>query len=263
MSLVRSVVANWTVLRHLTIREIRGRYRHSLLGGLWAFFNPLGMLALYTLAFGYFLGLRWEGMTNTWDFGVALFGGLCVYNFTVECLTRSSSLMQQHSGFVRKMVFPLELLPVSIFAAAVFHALIAVGLWTAAVVCLHGLSLQVGLTIILCWVPVLFFGLGLTFATAVIGTFFRDFEQLIVFIAQALLFLSPIFYPLAKLGVAGPILIWVNPIAFTVDALRSVTTDQIGPSILMVSAHLAGTIVFSTLAFAIFQKSRDWFADSE
>jgi lipopolysaccharide transport system permease protein len=108
----------------LTWREVTGRYRSSLLGFGWSFITPLVTLSAYTFVFGLVFKARWPQSTSggLTEFGLALFAGLVAFTFFAECLTRAPGIITASPNYVKKVVFPLEVLPVSVVGSALFHA---------------------------------------------------------------------------------------------------------------------------------------------
>ena len=118
-----SVFTHWNLIRQLTQREIASRYRGSLLGVLWAFLHPLVMLTVYTLVFRGAFGMRWgRDGESALDFGLLLFSGLIVHALFAESVQRAPSLIVNHSNYVKKVVFPLEILAWTSLGTALFHA---------------------------------------------------------------------------------------------------------------------------------------------
>ena len=114
----------------LTKREVIGRYKGSALGLLWSFFNPLFMLIVYTFVFSQVFKSRWPGGSDSKiEFALLLFSGLMVFNLFSECLGRAPGLILANPNYVKKVVFPLEILPFVSLGSALFHLLISLGVW--------------------------------------------------------------------------------------------------------------------------------------
>ena len=111
-------------------REVLGRYRGSVMGILWSFFNPLFMLAVYTFVFSVVFQARWGGGTGSkTEFALVLFAGLMMFTLFAECTNRAPSLILSNVNYVKKVVFPLEILPAVALLSAMFHMLISLGVW--------------------------------------------------------------------------------------------------------------------------------------
>jgi len=247
----------------LARREILARYKGSLLGVAWSFLTPLLTLLVFTFVFGEIFQARWGGAreTGTLDFATALFAGLMVYTFFAETLSRAPSLIVSNPNFVKKVVFPVEILPLITTLGAAFqlgtaYLLLLVMLqfsqWpmgpSAALVPLIALPLVV-LTQGLCWL------------LSSLGVFIRDIGQLVQPALTALLFLSPIFYPLSAVPPALQGLYRLNPITYTVETIRDALLHQSAPDWGIFAAFSALCVAVAWFGFAVFQWTRKGFAD--
>ena len=125
ISMLQSLNKNRSLIYQMSKREVIGRYKGSLFGLLWSFFNPVFMLAVYTFVFSVIFGARWgEGISKI-EFAGILFAGLIVYGVFSECITRAPTLILNNVNYVKKVVFPLEVLPWIVMVASLFHALIS------------------------------------------------------------------------------------------------------------------------------------------
>jgi lipopolysaccharide transport system permease protein len=210
------------LLAELVKREFSGRYRGSFGGLAWSFAQPLFLLAVYTLAFGVILKARWGFAGGTADYALMLFAGLIVFNAFSECLNRSPTLITEHPNFVKKVVFPLEILPWVMAITALFHAVIAIAVWFAGYAVLFGIPKPTALLfplILLCFFPLL---LGIGWLLSAIGIIVRDVSQLTGMISHALLFLTPIFYSIDAVPPLLQSVLLANPLTFVVEQLRLV-----------------------------------------
>ncbi|MDF0678376.1 MAG: ABC transporter permease [Nitrosomonas sp.] len=181
-------------------REILGRYRGSVLGLLWSFFNPIFMLAVYTFVFSVVFKARWSvGSESKTEFALVLFAGLIVFNLFAECINRAPALILANPNYVKKVVFPLETLTFVSLLSALYHALISLGVWLAAYVILFGVPHASALYLPFVVMPFALFILGLSWILASLGVYLRDVSQFIGVITSVLMFLSPIFYPISAL----------------------------------------------------------------
>ena len=185
----------WTRHRSLTLelsrRDILGRYRGASFGLLWSLISPFFMLIVYTLAFGYILKARWPGTSgNTADFAMLLFLGLLTHGFFAECLVRAPSLISANANLVKKIVFPLEVLPWTVVLSAMFHALTNILVFIALNLILRG---EVQWTLVL-WplvlAPLALVALGTVWLLSSLSVFLRDIAQITGVLATAMLFLD-------------------------------------------------------------------------
>ena len=247
-------------------REVIGRYRGSFLGILWTFVNPILMLAIYTFVFGVVFKIRLDPQsTDIYDdkfaFALLLFTGLILFNLFSECLSRSPGLVLANVNYVKKVIFPLEILPLVSLGSALFHAGISfLVLFTFMLVIDHPIHWTlIFLPIIL--LPLLLLILGLSWMLASIGVYVRDIGQFIGLILTMLLFLSPIFYPASALPESVRDYLFLNPLSFVIEQARAVTLYGQLPdwSGLVVYYMLASIVAWAGLIW--FMKTRKGFAD--
>lgn len=246
-------------------REVLGRYRGSFLGLLWSFVNPILMLAVYTFVFSIVFQVRVEQATTLYNdkfaFAVLLFAGLIVFNLFSECLSRAPGLILSNINYVKKIIFPLEILPWITLGAALFHAGIN---FLVLLVFLIGIDHPIHWTMIYLPVIVLPFILlimGLSWLLASIGVFVRDIGQFIGLVLTVLMFMSPIFYPASALPESVRDYLFLNPLTFIIEQVRGVTLYGRLPDWdgLMIYYGIAFLMAWGGLLW--FEKTRKGFAD--
>jgi len=211
------------LILQLARRDITGRYRGSVLGLAWSFLYPLVMLCAYMLVFGYVFPFRWPGGEWTMtDKALIIFSGMIVHQFYAECLYRAPTSISMTPNLVKKVVFPLEVLPLITVLSAAFHAVVSTLIMVVFYLVVHG-SLQPTVPlVILAFVPMLFFGVGISWLLGGAGVFLRDLAQVGGVIATILLFLSPVFYPVSALPAWAVPLFHLNPLTPSIEQIRSV-----------------------------------------
>lgn len=256
-----SLYASRSLLWSLVVRDIQSRYRGTMLGFLWAVIFPLMMLAVYAFVFGGVFKVRWGTSGGMEDFVLMLYCGLIVHSVFSETLTRSPSAILSNPSYVKKVVFPLELLPVSHLASAVFNAMISLGLLGMFLLIQHQSIPLTASYVPLVLAPLLMLAVGLAWLLASIGVFFRDVGQLIGVIMSMLLFLSPVFYPASSAPLMAQKLIYLSPLTYPIEELRAVLILGNQPDWLHWVAYFAVSVVVALGGLWIFQKSRPAFAD--
>lgn len=247
----------------LTRREIEARYRGSVLGVLWSFLSPLLMLVVFTFVFAIVIRARWGGAgeTSLVQFGLIIFAGLTTFNLFGEVAGRAPLLIVGQPNLVKKVVFPLEILPVVAVWAALFQAGIAMVILIVFQITIgtgfHWTMLAVPVLI----VPLAFFSLGIGWFLAAVGVYVRDVGQIVPPIITALLFLSPVFYPIAALPDWIRPAITFSPIAYSVETVREAVIFGRAPDVASFLFALAGGLAVAALGYAFFQKTRKGFAD--
>ena len=243
-------------------REVLGRYRGSFLGVLWSFFNPLFMLAVYTFVFSVVFQARWGGGSGSkTEFALVLFAGLLVFNLFAECINRAPGLILSNTNYVKKVVFPLEILPFVALLSALFHTLISLGVWLIAYTLFFGIPHLTVFYLPLVLLPFCLFLMGLSWALASLGVFLRDVSQFIGLLTTALMFLSPIFYPATALPEEFRPWLYYNPLTPVVEQARDVLYWGKPPNFSILGVYTLVSAIVGWLGFAWFQKTRKGFAD--
>ena len=222
---------NRTLLNQFVSRNLKLRHRGSYLGVAWSILNPLLLLCLYLLVFGYIFGGSFGVIPNETplDYGLGIFMGLSVFHFVSESAAASVHAITNNPSFVKKIVFPLPILPAAEVGTALIHMLVSIILVLLGALLTENRPtfLTLWLPIILC--PLVFLQLEVGWILAAIGVFVRDLSQMIQFVTMALLFSSAVFYPAAKIpGPAWEILKY-NPYLVTVELSRNTALWNIPP----------------------------------
>lgn len=257
---LQSAYANRSLLRALIIRDIEVRYRGTVLGFLWAVIYPLMMLSVYAFVFGGVFNARWGG-GGMRDFVLMLYCGLIVHAVFSETLTRSPSAILANPSYVKKVVFPLELLPLSHLVSAVFNSLIGLGLLCIFLLIQRQSIPLTALYVPLVFIPLLSFTAGLAWFLAALGVFFRDVGQMIGVVMSVLLFLSPVFYPASSAPALAQKFICLNPLTYPMEELRAVLILGNQPNWSHWLTYSGVSVVVAMAGLWVFQKTRPAFAD--
>ena len=258
-----SLWRNRSLITALVKREVVGRYRGSVMGIAWSFFNPLLMLVIYTFVFSVVFKARWGvgGEESKTDFAIILFVGMIVHGLFAECVNRAPALILSNVNYVKKVIFPLEILPWVAFGSALFHTTISIGVLLVAQLIL---SHQIPWTAIFfpfVLLPLVFIAMGFAWFLAAFGVFVRDVGQITGMFTTVLLFISPVFYPLSILPINYRSWLQLNPLAFIMEEGRKVLLFGQLPDIERWSLVMAVGILIAWAGFAWFQKTRKGFAD--
>ena len=256
------VIRHWDVVVLLTKREVVGRYRGSLLGLLWAISYPLMMLAVYAFVFSVVFQARWStgGESNT-EFVLLLFTGLIVYSLFAECINRAPNLILSRVNYVKKVVFPLEVLS-----------------WVSLGVALFQMSMSLSVLLLFCglsrsslhWSVILFpliitplalVVLGVSWFLASVGVFVRDVGHASGAVTSLMLFLTPVFYPVSALPETYRPLLYLNPLTFIVEQARDVLIAGKSPSWYGLGVYFLCSVVVAWLGLTWFECTRKGFAD--
>lgn len=248
------------LLGQLIKRDVLLRYRGAMFGVAWIFLSPLFMLAIFAYVFGQIFQSRWPQQDSTLPFWLLLYAGLIVFNVFAETVSRAPGAVRGYPNFVKKIIFPVHILPVVPLGAALVHGFFNYLILLAALTWAGGLHMQV-LLFPLLLLPALLLALGLSWFVAAWGVFIKDMTQIVPMFVQMLMFLSPVFYPVSAVPAALRPFYHFNPLGSVIETTRAVVTGQPiawGAWGLTLVLCLAGAM----LGYAFFQHSREEFADA-
>lgn len=249
----------WQMIR----RDVASRYRGSVMGFAWSFVTPVLMLSVYTFVFSVVFKSRWStsGNESKADFAIILFAGLIVQGFFGECINRAPSLIISNVNYVKRVVFPLEIIPWVALGSALFNTLISV-----VVLLLAQLAFDHALPWTVLMLPVVFLPLilavaGFDWFLASLGVFVRDIGQVTGIITMVLMFLSPVFYPVSSIPKKYQGLILLNPLTLIIEESRKVLVYGQLPDWFSLGIALLIGLTIASCGFWWFQKTRKGFAD--
>jgi lipopolysaccharide transport system permease protein len=262
-ALVRNLWQHRGLIGQFTRREIEGRYRSSVLGFGWSFVTPLILLLIYTFVFGVVFSSRWPGARTgrLSEFGLMLFAGLTAFNVFSECVLRASGLIVGVPNYVKRVVFPLEVLAVSVLGSALFHAAISLTVLLGAQLLISGRVEPSLVWLPVAALPLIFLSLGLTWFLSSLGVFLRDLGYATGLIVQVLFFVTPIFYPLEQVPPSFRTPIRINPLAPVVENFRRSIFGGAPPGLIELVLWLAATGAIMMFGYAWFMKTKKAFAD--
>ncbi|WP_313283659.1 ABC transporter permease [Stenotrophomonas indicatrix] len=257
-ALLRHGSLTWELAR----RDILGRYRGASFGLLWSLISPFLMLVIYTLAFGYILKSRWPGTSgNMADFAMLLFVGLIVHGFFAECLTRAPTLITGNTNLVKRIVFPLQVLPWTMVFSALFHAFTNTIVFVVLNLVVRGELHATVLLLPFVYVPLAIGLLGVGWLLSSLSVFLRDITQITGVLATAMLFLSSAIVPVETLPPKYQFVFMLNPLTFIINEARDVAFWGRQPDWIGLAIYTAGATIFAFIGYVVFQKTRRGFAD--
>ena len=262
-ALAESLWRNRQLIWQMTRREVVSRYRGSVIGIAWAFFNPLLMLVIYTFVFSVVFKARWGvgGDESKTDFAIILFVGLIVHGLFAECVNRAPKLILSNVNYVKKVIFPLEILPWVAFGSALFHTIISLVVLLLAQLIL---SQQMPWTVILfpfILLPLFFVTMGFSWFIAALGVYVRDIGEITGIFTTVLLFVSAVFFPISALPMQYQSWLELNPLVFIIEEGRNSLIFGQLPDFGRWGMMLAAGMLIAWAGFAWFQKTRRGFAD--
>lgn len=256
------LVRNRELALAFTKREIIGRYRGSVLGILWSLLPPLFMLGVYTFVFSVVFKARWGGLEGSkTEFALVLFAGMIVFNIFSECINRSPLIILSNVNLVKKVIFPLEILPWVNLGAALFQAAVSTGIWLIFYIVTTGIPPLTALLLPVALLPLILFTIGISWFLASVGVFLRDVGHLTNLLMTVLMFMTPIFYPISAIPEKYRIYLQLNPLAPVIEQVRNILYWGNGLNLLSFLTSLAIGLVTAWGGFIWFQKTRKSFAD--
>lgn len=262
-AMFRSLWYNRHLIWQMTRREIAARYRGSIIGLAWSFINPLLMLTVYTFVFSVVFKARWGtgGNESRADFAIILFVGMIVFGLFAEMVNRAPAQIISNANYVKKVVFPLEILSLVSLGSVLFHSLVSL---TVLLLAQFFINHAIPWTVVLfplVLLPLIFTSLGAAWFLAALGVYVRDIGQITTVFTTVLMFLSAIFYPISALPVEYQSWMRLNPLVLIISESRKVLIFGNLPDwSWLVVAWLMGLAIAFT-GFWWFQKTRKGFAD--
>jgi homopolymeric O-antigen transport system permease protein len=262
-AMFRSLWRNRQLIWQMTRREVTERYRGSVIGLAWSFINPLLMLAVYTFVFSVVFKARWRTGQNESraDFAIILFTGMIVFGLFSEVVNHAPRQIVSNPNYVKKVVFPLEILSWVSLGSVLFRSLVSLTvLLIAQLIINHNLPWTVVFFpfVIL---PLLFASLGTAWFLASLGVYIRDIGQITGVLTTVLMFLSAIFYPLSALPKQYQLWLRLNPLVVIIGESRKVLIFGLLPDWSWLSLSLFMGLGMAFAGFWWFQKTRRGFAD--
>ena len=263
VALIESLWRNRHLIVQMTRREVVGRYKGSVLGLAWSFLTPILMLAVYTFVFSVVFKARWgtDGDESKTQFALVLFVGMIVHGLFAEVLNRAPGLILSNVNYVKKVVFPLDVLPVIAIGASLFHASISLAVLLIAFALFNGYLHWTIIFVPVVLLPLVILTLGVAWIFASLGVFLRDVGQTVGIITTMMLFLAPIFYPITALPEEIRPWIMANPLTFIIEEARGVVILGRMPEWSGLGIYTLAATAVAWAGFAWFQKTRKGFAD--
>jgi lipopolysaccharide transport system permease protein len=259
----RSLWRNWKLIVQMTRRDVLGRYRGSLMGLAWSFFNPLLMLSVYTFVFTVVFKARWGSAppTSRIQFALVLFMGVIVHGLLAEGINKAPGLILGNANYVKKVVFPLEILPWIVLGSALFHAAISLSILLLAKLLFGDGVPPTALFLPFVLLPLVPVIMGFAWMLAATGVFIRDVAQVTGIFTTVLMFMAPVFYQLSSLPAPYRNWLYLNPLTFIIEQARAVLFAGEMPNWIGLALYSGIGLLVAGAGFWWFQKTRKGFAD--
>lgn len=256
-----SFTKNRELVWELVKRDFVGRYKGSFMGLAWSFFHPLLMLFVYSFVFGMIFNAKWGVKAEGASFSAVLFSGMIVHGLMAECVNRAPNLITGSPNYVKKIVFPLEIIALVVTLSAFMHFAIGAALLLAFHALTGGVINFGALLVPIIILPLIFLSLGLTWIFSALGVYLRDVGQVMAVATSALMFLSPVFYPSSAIPEPYRFLIHLNPLTNPIEQLRAVLLFGGSLDWGAWTESILLALSLTCLGFFFFQKLRKGFAD--
>lgn len=248
--------------RRLLNRDILATVRGSVLGLAWVVLIPLILVTIYTFIFGVVLSSTWSAPTSTpLEVPLIFFAGLGLFGFFMEVISRSPAAVRDNDVYVKKVVFPLDMLAWVLVGTSLFKYLINFALLLFFLLLLTGGIPAKVLLVPVLLLPFLIMTLGIAWMFAAIGTYVRDLTHFIQALGPIILFGSPVFYAVQQVPESFRWIYMLNPLSFILESLRSLLFFDTMFSFLGLAVYTLVAIIVYATGFAFFQRLRPGFAD--
>lgn len=261
-----SIVNNYELLKQLVLRNIAVRYKGTILGSLWTIVQPLFLLVVYSFVFSMVFKTRWgnsvgEIENDKYSFAIIMFCGMTIFSVFSDTISSAPGLIVSNPNYVKKVVFPIEILPVAqVISTVILNMIWFILLFLGAVIFLHSLSWTM-LFLPIIFLPYILLTMGLSFFLASLGVFFRDISQFCVLIVQVLYMMTPIFYPLQMVPGRFKYILMLNPLTWFVEETRAVFLFGKLPNWEALGVLSFLSVIVFYLGYAWLQKTKKGFAD--
>jgi lipopolysaccharide transport system permease protein len=238
-----------------------GRYRGASFGLLWSLLSPFLLLGVYSFAFGNVMRGRWPQGGGSQNFTLILFIGLIVHGFLSEVVMRGPGLVIGNPSYVKRVIFPLDILPWPMILSALFHLLANFLVFLVLRLAIEGRVDAMSLLFPVVMLPLVVLGFGVSWLLAALGVYFRDVSQITGVVSTALLFTSSAIMPVSSVGPNLRLIFELNPLTFIIDQARNVALWNTTPDWLGLGAYMLGALVVAYVGFTWFSATRRGFAD--
>ncbi len=264
-----ATIKKWLKYRELifqlTSREISHRYQGTHLGIIWSFITPLLMLLIYTFVFSIIFQARWGDHIHTAQsmpqFALTLYAGLIPFVVFSESVNRASTVILSVPNYVKKIVFPLEILPMVVVGGILVHSLISIAILFVLAYVFTGSCSYTFFLLPLVYIPLIFLCLGLSWFLASLGVYARDIRNGVEILVQMLMFLSPVFYPANMVPEQLRAVLGINPLTSILDNFRRVLLWNEYPNWTLWGIWTTVTLLLALLGYLWFMRTKGGFTD--
>lgn len=253
---------NRYLLKQLVKQDIRQKYQGSVLGMLWSFLVPVFMLVIYTFMFSQIFQAKWDiDTSDKYQFAMMLFCGLSAFNMVGEVMNRSTSLIVSNTNYVKKVIFPLEILPVVMTLSALFNCIISfLILFIVKLIIYHSISKTIYL-FFPALIPLVVLTTGIGLLISAISVYLKDLSSLISVIVTILMYMSPVFFPLSSVPDSFRVVCGINPMTYIIENFRNVVLYGRNLDWGFFGISCVSAVCFYLLGKVVFMRTKEGFAD--
>ena len=240
----------------LVRKDLRGRYKGSVLGFLWTFINPLLQLAVYTIVFSYILPTAID------KYYLYLFVGLIPWIFFSSSINGGSSSIVAQKDLIKKIYFPRQVIPISYVTSCFVNMLLSfIVIFIVVLISGVGFNPLALLCLPLIMLVEYILALGMAMLSSAITVYFRDLEHIHRILTMAWMYMTPIMYDKSIVPKQLVPIFNLNPMTHVIECYRAVLYDKNIPDLETLLSSLALGIFFLVLGFLVFQKLQKHFAE--
>ena len=260
--MIRTLIKNKYLLGQLTKKDIELKYKDSVLGMLWSVLVPIFMIVIYTFVFSVVFRPQWISETGSrFEFALMMYCGLAAFNMVSDVMGRSAGLIAANVNYVKKVIFPLELLPVMVTLTALFNSCINLAVLVAAkLVLTQSISVTLPFVIIV-YIPLLVFTAGVSLVLSAVSVYLKDIASVISVAITVLMYVSPVFYSLESVPNPYRIICGINPLTYMIENFRNVVLYGVMPNWTFLAISCLAAVIMAWLGSIIFRRAKEGFAD--
>lgn len=260
--MIKTIKNNRYLLWQLAKKDIEQRYKGSVLGMLWSIIVPILMLIIYTFVFSEIFQAKWNiDTSDKYEFALVLFCGLTAFNMVSEVMNRSATLIAANTNYVKKVIFPLELLPMVITFSALFNCVISYLILIAAKLILYR---NVSVTLyqsLLVFVPLIVISVGVGYILSAISVYLKDIGNVISVLVMVLMYMSPVFFPLTSVPEKYRGICMANPMTYIIENFRNTMLYGLNINWYFFGMSIIIAMAFYGIGYVVFMRTKEGFAD--
>lgn len=260
--MVKTIIKNRYLLGQLVKKDIELKYKDSVLGMLWAIIVPMLMIVIYTFVFSIVFRPQWiSEQGSRFEFALMMYCGLVAFNMLSDVIGRSSGIIAANVNYVKKVIFPLELLPVMITMTALFNSCVSlVVLVIAKLILTHSISVTLPMVVIV-YIPLVIFTIGVSLILASVSVYLKDIASAVSVLITVLMYISPVFFTVDSVPAPYKIVCEINPLTYMIENFRNVVLYGTMPDWKYMLISCVVAVLTAWIGGIVFRRLKEGFAD--